>query len=602
MKLKNLKEGEFKIKNKSVSRIHAEMTIGLMEGNNASKVKFKDISRFGSVVNKSKLVNKEVDLEDGAEIQFGVDPFLYKLKYNKFVFCTSSITEKPLIEKIKKLVSRYGVYSSKINHSTHLIMKDLSITHKSLLALILGIKIISMQWLEELEKRENYFQLPSYDQYMPPINEDLKEYNFQFDPRRETLFQNITFMIFDPKQLQNIGPIIVAGKGSLETSFEEDPNFFSNKFVENNYCFIQSQTNNNIISKKIKLLAQNGIELSSEEDIGRSIMLCDLKYCKIGKKNPKNKEQQLEAQKKQPNNNKSHPPPLSNKSPEKQSKSVNNPKTPSKQSVDKFIDSKRGSEKVVDVIIDDDDQIEIVNSTSPRKNSKKRINSDGLADDVQLVNEKQNKNIQEEKKRETPQKIQVEEKKKSPQKNQVESPQKKKNSDQDLVVLTENEKHRVKRAEQDEGSEKQTKNKKIRVDTKKHDNQSKTSTSQFDQIGKESDDRYTPRNLNISSQFNDENLANSFSTNEKRKTDPSLFSSSLVNFKRFKKSNIIKAENFIPITHMVKYDSEKANGNLTKKMWLQDAQKDLQEEESNTMRTDQLFSQDFSKMKKRTKK
>ena len=131
-----------------------------------SILRVTDTSKFGTSVNEKRYKGATVDCPTGSTIQFGVDPNVYQVDFNKLVFCTSSISEKAEMRDIKEMASKIGILTNKFEQATHLVMKELVITHKSLISIIKGIHIISKNWMQAiLEDKKIIKKLPSYQEF-----------------------------------------------------------------------------------------------------------------------------------------------------------------------------------------------------------------------------------------------------------------------------------------------------------------------------------------------------------------------------------------------------------------------------------------------------
>ncbi|KAG2388679.1 hypothetical protein C9374_000118 [Naegleria lovaniensis] len=202
---------------KSISRKHAVFS---MEDVNVKQVLIQtqsdpiirpvlsltDHSKYGTFVlkngNYEKIgENNKIEIVDVATIRFGVYESVYSASYQLIVFCVSRIDQKDrkkLANQCKTIDAKYATIWTP--HCTHLIVNesDFAITEKLALALLLGIPIVTMSFVDELEKtltsNSPNIKLPDPDNFAPSSDKsgwkdiglqsppDLKQ-----DPKRKIL-------------------------------------------------------------------------------------------------------------------------------------------------------------------------------------------------------------------------------------------------------------------------------------------------------------------------------------------------------------------------------------------------------------------------------
>jgi len=199
------------VEHKSVSRNHATIRIDqsfdLKRASSRPRIVLKDLSRFGTKVNEERMEKgNERELSNGDFITFGVKSTQFKLEFKQFQICTTGLGSSHR-EQLKRLCNCVGAHTTKKwrDEVTHLVTrKPVVITVKFLKALLCGVPIVSMDWLNRIvaRKREETHVLPRESESLlkldPHANLDpetgMVKSQYAIDTRRRTLFAGRTFV------------------------------------------------------------------------------------------------------------------------------------------------------------------------------------------------------------------------------------------------------------------------------------------------------------------------------------------------------------------------------------------------------------------------
>lgn len=147
---------------KSISRVHARIVI---DGAN-STVNVTDLaSRYGTSVSGTKLQpNEPFPVEHGGIIRFGVGGIRVRLVRKQYAFCVTRL-EKPQKDQIKrcaKLLSAKIV--TQVEQATHVVATKAAATLKMISALVLPLKLVTVEWTSFAETSKTGVVIPSVDE------------------------------------------------------------------------------------------------------------------------------------------------------------------------------------------------------------------------------------------------------------------------------------------------------------------------------------------------------------------------------------------------------------------------------------------------------
>lgn len=312
------KDCDILINDKSVSRVHAELLVAPLknpsDANSLAKLTVIDKSKFGTFVNRVRCEqDKEIILKEGDIIVFGVNNSQLKVKYQPIDICFSNVKTE-IKASVQTTLSKIGahVYNDYVpTKITHLVMSELEVTSKVLLALTEGIHVITPQWLLDIEAKNDGLvsPLPNVSKYLPPLKEDECTLSqFKPDPSRKTLFSGKTFVFMTEKQYLKAYRIVETAGGTTVKSFhehevtkspkkkkpaaqvvEKSEPFTVDYLLKNRAsCFIDpedflstlSKGEKMVVEQKVKMLKDFDFQLISEDEIGFSVLHSSLeKYC-----------------------------------------------------------------------------------------------------------------------------------------------------------------------------------------------------------------------------------------------------------------------------------------------------------------------------------
>lgn len=274
----------------SISREHAAIYPS------PGKLQIEDCgSKYGIYLNENMERNKrtgagkKIDLQPGFIVRFGRLENIWRLERSEFVILTSALTDDD-----KQLVKGYvGILDGRIldnwnDSCTHLVMSDVVITIKVLLALVKGIPIVRPSFLNEViaavqEKRPD---LPDAVDFVPAITEPyiLKESAlFAVNLDRRRLFEGKTFVFMVRRHRARYESIIQMANGTC-VSLDSDKIRKSNLVRENtvvvNYVpSLESQSSQDIVNVADYVIKYNK-RLVHDSEIGLAILHCSIdRFC-----------------------------------------------------------------------------------------------------------------------------------------------------------------------------------------------------------------------------------------------------------------------------------------------------------------------------------
>lgn len=148
---------------KSISRVHAEILVHHETGS----IQIVDLSsRYGSTAHGVKLqANVPFQVDIGVTVRFGVGNVRIRFVKRYYTFCTTRL-EKPEKDRLKKCAKAMnGRIVSQIEHATHVVCSKAAATVKLLTALVVPLKIITVDWIGFMEGTKAAEQIPNEDRY-----------------------------------------------------------------------------------------------------------------------------------------------------------------------------------------------------------------------------------------------------------------------------------------------------------------------------------------------------------------------------------------------------------------------------------------------------
>lgn len=134
---------------KSISRVHAELVVDKEIGS----ISIVDLaSRYGSSANGVKIqANVPFQVENGVVARFGVGNVRIRFVKRYYAFCTTRL-EKPDKDRLKRCAKAMnGRIVSQVEHATHVVCSKIAATVKLLTALVVPLKIITVDWVGFME-------------------------------------------------------------------------------------------------------------------------------------------------------------------------------------------------------------------------------------------------------------------------------------------------------------------------------------------------------------------------------------------------------------------------------------------------------------------
>ncbi|KAI8051337.1 hypothetical protein BDF22DRAFT_99484 [Syncephalis plumigaleata] len=179
-------------------------------------------ARYGTYVNKQIVQEGEQRLNDKDEIQLGSQTSRFRICYRPVNICYSKVpsgTQKQLTQLARSMdITTTNQWH---NECTHLLMEELCVTDKVVLALIHGIPIVTSGWLRALASAHDMLieqgekSLPDPNLFLPRITDPSipSHISFRANPRRRNLFANRVFITFSEEQYVRVDRAISAAGG-----------------------------------------------------------------------------------------------------------------------------------------------------------------------------------------------------------------------------------------------------------------------------------------------------------------------------------------------------------------------------------------------------
>ncbi|EPZ32676.1 hypothetical protein O9G_003804 [Rozella allomycis CSF55] len=189
----------------------------------------KDHSTYGIALNGMK--TKEGMLKYNEIVQFGVYENKFKLEEINVTICLSGMKSEEKKRTIN-MCNQIGInISDEIDKNTkYLIMNEVKITEKLILALINSCVVTNSSFIEKIHsngldeqgKIKSDFCFPDANNSFKPVIPGNVTFDLSPSPERRTLFQGCKFVISDASQMQRLKRIIEAASGQALSKSTSD--------------------------------------------------------------------------------------------------------------------------------------------------------------------------------------------------------------------------------------------------------------------------------------------------------------------------------------------------------------------------------------------
>ncbi|KAL5721369.1 Mre11 complex subunit Nbs1 [Ranunculus cassubicifolius] len=195
---------------KGVSRVHAEVIIDSMASLDplqrrttsfSSNVRIKDLSKYGTFINKktgvkskvSEYTNKEAPLKDGDLLSFGTGNATYRFSYVPLIFFVQCSTAN-LVEDIS-LIGARATHSWSAECTHVLVDESTPITEDLVDAIVAQKPVILKSWLKVVAEKNIRTELPSCDNYVPTLKLEGLPVKFVVPKLRENCLADYNFLL-----------------------------------------------------------------------------------------------------------------------------------------------------------------------------------------------------------------------------------------------------------------------------------------------------------------------------------------------------------------------------------------------------------------------
>eukprot|EP01117_Protostelium_nocturnum_P009156 TRINITY_DN3278_c0_g1_i1.p1 TRINITY_DN3278_c0_g1~~TRINITY_DN3278_c0_g1_i1.p1 ORF type:complete len:437 (+),score=172.01 TRINITY_DN3278_c0_g1_i1:921-2231(+) len=178
-----------------------------------------------------------------------------------------------------------NVSSSNDDRMTHLVMKSVKLTIKTMTCLARAKPIVTLDWLRAVVNREKMCDaLPNEAEYLPPLEmeDSLNDKSiFAINEERTKLFVNKTIVVMASDQFKRVGKILHFGGGDVIQLFEPSKGQITNlkKQNKNSNLYFLSPTNEDdensqtpTEAQRVKEINQVNGKMITEDDIGRAVL------------------------------------------------------------------------------------------------------------------------------------------------------------------------------------------------------------------------------------------------------------------------------------------------------------------------------------------
>ncbi|XP_021297903.1 nijmegen breakage syndrome 1 protein isoform X1 [Herrania umbratica] len=191
-------------KDKGVSRIHADIIVDDMT--KSSQVRIKDLSKYGTLVNKNlsskkkvhEFPNKETSLEDGDRLSFGTGNATYRFCYFPLVFYICCAEVSQVNHHLQDKVSSIGAHLTHAfsQECTHVLIDQQMPLKEDLLDAIVAKKpVLHSSWLEFVTEKSIRTEVPGCSSHVPTIIVDGVSVEVSDANTRENCLKGYTFLL-----------------------------------------------------------------------------------------------------------------------------------------------------------------------------------------------------------------------------------------------------------------------------------------------------------------------------------------------------------------------------------------------------------------------
>ncbi|OMO92443.1 hypothetical protein CCACVL1_06848 [Corchorus capsularis] len=191
-------------KDKGVSRIHADIIVDGMT--QSSQVRIKDLSKYGTVINKNlcskkkvhEFPDKQTSLEDGDLLSFGTGNATYRFCSFPLILYICSADISPMNHHLQDKVSSIGARLTHVfgEECTHVLIDQHMLLKGELLDAIVAKKpVLHISWLEFVAEKCIRTELPSCSPHVPRITVDGVSIEVSDPGTRENCLDGYTFLL-----------------------------------------------------------------------------------------------------------------------------------------------------------------------------------------------------------------------------------------------------------------------------------------------------------------------------------------------------------------------------------------------------------------------
>ncbi|XP_022759411.1 nijmegen breakage syndrome 1 protein isoform X3 [Durio zibethinus] len=191
-------------KDKGVSRIHAHIIVDEMT--KSSQVRIKDLSKYGTFINKNltsnkkvhQFPNKQTSLEDGDLISFGTGNANYRFSYVPLVFYICCDEASQMNHHLQDKVSSIGARLTHVfgEECTHVLIDQHVPLQRDLLDAIVAKKpVLHSNWLELVADKSIGTEFPDCHSHFPTIMVDGVSIEVSDPKTRENCLGGYTFLL-----------------------------------------------------------------------------------------------------------------------------------------------------------------------------------------------------------------------------------------------------------------------------------------------------------------------------------------------------------------------------------------------------------------------
>jgi nibrin len=144
---------------KSISRVHAEIIVEPTTG----CLQLVDLeSRYGTSVDGTKLApNSPITITHGMIVRFGVGTARVRFVKKVYSFCSTRLerVDKDRLKRLTKLMN--AKITTKLEGATHVVTNSAAATLKTLAAVTIPLKLITVDWLGFMDGSRSWELIPS---------------------------------------------------------------------------------------------------------------------------------------------------------------------------------------------------------------------------------------------------------------------------------------------------------------------------------------------------------------------------------------------------------------------------------------------------------